>query len=95
MEKEKKAVGGAGSSSDSQRKRDFQAKQKQACDKSLNFVVFHALIINFQKRSEKSKDKVVAAFHKYDSNKDGYLSKDEFGVVSSLSYSRHLILKIN
>ena len=30
MEKEKKTVGGAGSSSDSQRKKDFQAKQKQA-----------------------------------------------------------------
>ena len=28
------------------------------------------------------KDKVVAAFHKYDSNKDGYLSKEEFGEVS-------------
>lgn len=36
--------------------------------------------------AEKPKtDKVVAAFHKYDSNKDGYLSKEEFGVVSSYS----------
>lgn len=41
------------------------------------------------------KDKVVAAFHKYDSNKDGYLSKEEFGEVSSLCFSHHHILEIH
>ena len=91
MEKEKKAVGGAGSSSDSQRKKDYQARQKQACVRQLTHLGrFHELSMNLQKRAhsmaEKPKtDKVVAAFHKYDSNKDGYLSKEEFGVVSSYS----------
>ena len=88
MEKEKKTVGGAGSSSDSQRKKDYQAKQKQARNTVHSTSFSHELNMNFQKRSQSmaekpKKDKVVAAFHKYDSNKDGYLSKEEFGVVSS------------
>ena len=46
---------------------------------------FYKLDMNFQRRSHSTagkRDKVDAAFHKYDSNKDGYLSKEEFGVVS-------------
>ena len=61
------------------------------CVSSLNLVVVvaHELQMNFQKRAHSTaekpkKDKVEAAFHKYDSNNDGYLNKEEFSLVSSI-----------
>jgi len=66
LEKEKKTVGVDGSSSDSHRKKEYQSTQRKRRSHS----------------TAGKRDKVDAAFHKYDSNKDGYLSKEEFGVVS-------------